>query len=489
VVVAAVVLVGMIGLALVGGLSAFSSPDDAQVVGTDERRERACDQVAVEATRVLQAYVDQFSASAAAANAAGGEAPAPPDLRTETARLRVAAQRAGCDPEQLRGSLERRLAGLVGDGPVAAAVAARLRASVLGLSAPLTGPRAAEPVEPGEDLAAAVAAAPSGATVVLAPGVHHLDRPLVLLSDVRLQGDGAGTTRLESTAEEAAVLAVAPVRLAGLTVAHSGEAPASVVVAVSARVELEGSVVTGGTTGPQGAGGHGVVLLGASGGAAGAAPSTVTDSEITGNDTAGLLVLGGPPVAVRNAGLADNGGCGICFLGDSSGTLTGGSATGNGVGVLVAGTASPELTDLRVEGNTEAGVLLEDRAAPSIVRLVAPAGPAVAVLARGRSAGALTDVRVSGRPDVALAVSGDSSLRVEGGSVSGGRVGLQVDGSAAPVVQDLTVETSGAAVLVGADAGGVLRDLTCSGRGAPVVLLPGASPDVSSAGCRVVRGD
>jgi hypothetical protein len=68
-------------------------------------------------------------------------------------------------------------------------------------------------------------------------------------------------------------------------------------------------------------------------------------------------------------------------------------------------------------------------------------------------------------------------------------VGLQVDGSAAPVVQDLTVETSGAAVLVGADAGGVLRDLTCSGRGAPVVLLPGASPDVSSAGCRVVRGD
>jgi len=110
-------------------------------------------------------------------------------------------------------------------------------------------------IEPGEDLARAVADAPPGAVLVLSPGRYPAR--LVVERDVTLRGDG-GEVVLDGE-ERGGVVAVyvddVTVTLEGLTVT-GGSAPQGGAVALAgmSRVELRGCVLRG-NVGRQGPGG------------------------------------------------------------------------------------------------------------------------------------------------------------------------------------------------------------------------------------------
>ena len=156
--------------------------------------------------------------------------------------------------------LEKGLADVTAQGPVAGAVLRQLRASMTGTAKP--EPTTLE-VAPGDDVLAAVATLPAGSTLVLGAGTHTLDDVLVLLSPITVRGSGVGTTTLESTAVDFGVLAIANgrVELKDLTLRHLGKSPANVVLAgPSVSLVATGVAVSGGVAQEDGTGGAGILM-------------------------------------------------------------------------------------------------------------------------------------------------------------------------------------------------------------------------------------
>lgn len=189
---------------------------------------------------------------------------------------------------------------------------------------------------PGDDLAAAIAAAPAGAVLVLGPGRHELPsglgirRPLVLVGSgdatlvaplIALEADGAVTLR--DLAIEGAV------RVAGHTVASLQDC----------RVAL-----------------------------AEAAGLTFAD-DATGEVRACLIErCTGPGVQVADRAapllegciLLDNGDAGLAWEGEAGGEAHGNLCEGNASGIRVAGRAAPRLVHNTLRGNAgDALVYLE----------------------------------------------------------------------------------------------------------------------------------
>lgn len=281
--------------------------------------------------------------------------------------------------------LARGLAAVPASGPVAAAVLARLSATLVARPTPTPGP-----LRPGADLGAALAAAPAGGTVELGAGTFDLPATLVALDAVTLKGAGRGRTILRSTASDAAVLdlAVGRVELRDLDLAIAATGGSSGVVAGSeASLVLTRVGVRGARAGT--AGGAGVLMSATgTGGSGRGATLEVTDSEFSGNAWAGIGVTGGHLVSIVGGTFRDNGACGVCFLDASGGSVSASTLAGNPVGVGVTGTARPTLVDVTIGGG-DVGVQLEGASVATLDRVTVSGATRAAIIVTGTAGGAI----------------------------------------------------------------------------------------------------
>ena len=362
----------------------------------------AVDAIVAATGRYAQGYDVGRSVSAAEATAA------PPGGTTTTAPQSAAASEAEfqqdlaaaeqvltesrCNPAEVDRDLTAGLAALDAPGPVGDAVIRQLTAS-------LTGRFPREPtntvVAVGDDLHQAVAVAPDRSTIELAPGVHRLDAPLVLLTGVQLHGAGRDATTLVSTAGEAAVLVLTDerVELRGLTVRREGDSAGSAVLGgPAASLVVADARVTGGRADASGAGGAGILMYGEVGDAARPGTSLeVTGTEVRDNAAAGIVLGGGHRASVVGAVFAGNGQCGICFLAAATGSVEDSTFESNGVGIAATDAAQPVLLRLAVTGG-EVGLQAGADAAPRARGLTVTGARRAAVIYTDRAAGSLEDL-------------------------------------------------------------------------------------------------
>lgn len=370
------------GCAQSGAPAPAPSPSPSPSIWTPEQCAGAAAAVGGALQRVVGSYEDTSTT--------GPVADAQTELEDSLAGIQAAVAEHGCDPTAMRGDVDEALGRVAAEGPVAQAVRARLVAMLTGRMSDATFDIA---VPAGADLAAALAAAPAGAVLSLAPGQYQLPTTLVLLDGVTLRGAGEELTVLGSSAPEASVLIATrqAITLSGLTLARDTSVPGSGIVAgAETALVLEDLRVTGARPGDAG-GGAGVLVTGP----ADAAELTATSLEVThatfaDNGWAGLAVGGGHRVSVESSRFTGNGQCGLCFLDKSSGSVSDSFFEGNQVGVAVTGAAHPDLLKNEVTGG-DVGLQVEGTAAPVADGTHISGQKRAAVIVGGTAGGAIAN--------------------------------------------------------------------------------------------------
>ncbi len=391
---------GVLALGLVGCAGTPASSPTTSSSPSSDRCERAVTAI-VDAT---QTYVDSFAASSSVGASASPSPEASsstptssisPDTRFQQAlgAAREALTAGGCDSGATRDALEAGLSSVSTQGPVAAAVLRQLTAGMTGDAAESA---TAEEVTPTDDLLAAVAGLPAGSTLVLGAGTYRLEEPLVLLASLTIRGAGAGTTTIESSAQDYGILAIADGRITlhGVTVRHTGTAPANAVLAgPTATVEVTESTLRGGVPRKDGTGGAGILMFDPATEHAGTATTLeATGSTFVDNGSAGVVLTGGNVASIESSTFRGNDQCGICFLDASTGSVRDGTFRDNGVGIAATGTSSPTVVGGATRGG-EVGVQAADEAAPVVKDLTIRSAKRAAMIWTGRATGAVDGVR------------------------------------------------------------------------------------------------
>ena len=415
--VGAVLALALLSAACSGGSSADPPPP------AEDDRAADCAAAVTSLLAITQGYLDSVAGTSASpagdqpapAQSAGGD-PNPAVQQEQFTQalqdIRGYAGRRGCDPQGFQSDLAQGLSGLRAGTPVARAVLLQLQAD----SAPAP-PRSA-PLQPGSDVAAAVAAAPAGATVSLAAGTFVLGDTLALLRGVTLRGAGRDATVLSSTARDGVLLVLTGdvVTLQDLALQHTGTEPGSVVAAgPAATLVLTGSRVSGGRSDADGQGGVGILMASGGSGQSGPARRTslqVTDSEVLDNAAAGVIVAGEHRAEIARSAVARNGQCGICYLGRSDGAVRESSLADNAAGLVAGGDAKPSISTTTVDRG-EVGIQVLDRAAPEV-----------------------TSSTFSGAKRAALLWTGMSTGRIDGNRCVDVEFGIVVGPDAAPLLQN-----------------------------------------------------
>jgi hypothetical protein len=391
---AAVALLAVVALltsGCTGGSGGTPTPDPS---AADASRRTACRAAVVELVDTTQRYVNGYAdVSLRTDGSQPTSTPSPDphavtddDLQAAVTRTVRTRDQQRCDPPSFSSQLDQGLSALTAQGPVAAAVMRQLRADFTGKVAT---DAATVPVAAGTDLATAVAEAASGSTLELAAGTFRLSETLVLLRGVTLRGAGVGTTTLVSTAADASVLVLTADRVdvEDLTVRHGGRSDASVLVGGStASLQVRRTRLTGARLG-DGGGGAGLLMTAAEK----APPATgttleVTDVVVDGNEGAGITLTGTHRASIVGAEVRDNGQCGVCFLGATSGAVRQSTFTGNAAAVAATGRATPQVRDNRIEGG-QVGVQATGHAAPVLTANTIVGAARAAVIYQGHAAG------------------------------------------------------------------------------------------------------
>lgn len=434
-----------------------------------------CPGLAVALVDALQQYVDSFAGVAAEGVPQVAEATGA-DLQAVTTDLRDRAEELGCDAATMGPLVRDELDRLEAGSPVQEAVVQTLRSDPLGTLDPSDPDPVTMTVSTAEQLVNVLTTVGSGSTIQLDPGTYELDRSLVPLRPVTIEGAGPEDTVLRSTSPGAAVVLATDgeVHLGGLTVEHVGEQPASVIVVHSGGYRLEDLAVRGGTADDDGAGGFGVLLRPAATLLTGPAPAdgrTVRDVRLEDNEAGGILIAGPQEPSLSEITVSGSGGCGICWIGRAAGTLTTATITGQqtgvrveesahptvvgvtiedtGVGVALVGSGTPRVRDITVSGTGEAGIVVGEQARPEL---------------RGG------DLAVDG--EVGLMWLGEAAGSADDLTIRTSRIGVQVDEDATPTLRDLAIEQVGdLAVVATGSSGGTLDGCRCDGTDTGVIAL------------------
>ena len=345
------------------------------------------------------------------------------------------------------------------------------------------------------DLAAAIAAAPAGATLQLEAGTYGLSGPLVLARRLTLAGAGVGLTRLVATDTAFRVQPGGQLVLEDLALAHRGPAAALEVVDGSLLLERCQLHATGRGVAT------GVV-------ASGHAHVTAREVDVAGWRTAMTLHDDAELAAtfVRFVG-AHARGHALCFDGRARGQVATCGFDGLGAGVRIAGEAGPSLVDTlhrgmavalafhdtasgllehaQLEGCTLAGVSAQDGATPVLIgsrveggrhgllfegRARGEAGSCTLVgagiVVHGEATPALTGNRLCRAPRHAIAWLDRAGGRADQNMVErcGGN-GLHVASSGAPQLIGNTVRGAGGDGLAFRGVGGLAQDNVLEGNG------------------------
>ena len=82
-----------------------------------------------------------------------------------------------------------------------------------------------------------------------------------------------------------------------------------------------------------------------------AGPLTIEDTTVTGNAAAGVLSTGRASPQITASTIRDNGGCGLCYVAHSRGSVTDTTVQGNEIGVQAGDNTAPRLRDSTFSGN------------------------------------------------------------------------------------------------------------------------------------------
>jgi hypothetical protein len=387
----------VLGIALAAGPgnSLFGSTPASSTRSID----KACTALATNAVDTTQRFVAGFDVDVPAVPSPGAPSPAPTtvaiappmtqaDFTKSLSTTRSRLDSLGCDLTKFRAKLGAGLRHVQGKGVLAEALVRQLRVSLAGKlpDGPVT-----RHVTSHADLDQVLAEVPDGSTVVLAAGVYSRSQPLVVLRNVTVAGAGRDTTTLASAATGVAVLVMGGVHATfrDLAISIAGSVPASGIVAgAGSTLSVTGARVTGAHSDGHGRGGSAVLVAGDAAPARGRPRTSVSlvDSELSGNDAAGLAVAGVPSTSVIRSTFAHNGECGVCFIGGSGGTVQGSTFDSNAVGIAVTATAHPVITG-NVFRRGRFAVQVSDQSKPRVVRNTIREASGAALLYLGTAGG------------------------------------------------------------------------------------------------------
>jgi parallel beta-helix repeat protein len=211
-------------------------------------------------------------------------------------------------------------------------------------------------------LAEAVKQARPGDVIEIAAGVYTLDEPLIIDKSLRIRGAGREQTRILSWAEGFALKFTGDAQwtLHGVTVEHTGNRPANVVVVDSGMIRIERCSMRGGVWDQaQKRGGDGILLTGT-------ARGIVKECVCSGNGLHGIEVLGqAQPVLEQNT-CDNNKQAGIAYFDNAAGSAKNNTCRGNGYhGIQVNGQAQPVLEQNTCDNNKQDGIAYFHNAAGS----------------------------------------------------------------------------------------------------------------------------
>jgi len=504
------------GTAATAATTSTTSPQSAPVPAALDPA--ACARLAANAVVPAQSFLDDL------ADVTADELEAmetPPDFAVVQADIQRRADEAiglGCDPATFQQTVDAAVATLSGEGEVAEEIAAVLRGEV---TPEVPGARDTEPSEvtvtPDDDVAAVLAAIGPGSTITFDAGTYELAETLLVGTDVRLIGAGADQTIIESSAEGVALAFVGPggIVVEGMAIEHTGDSAATVMLAIEGPVTVRDAELRGAVsgTGEEG-GGHGLALAFED---VEGLP-TRTDEERAGdiviervvfadNEAAGLLASGAAAPVVTDATFRGNGACAVCALGDGAVRVEGSTLDDNAVGfqitgaspieivgntitdsetvsIAVEGTATPDIRDNVIAGDTASAFQITGQARSTLVANTVRGGP-VGLLIAETAVATVRDNTFEGQ-EVALQSGDESTLTATGNTIETATLAAFSIGesSTVTVTANAISDAGGAAIEITGAATATLRDNEITGAGDVGISVTGDA-DVTSSGNRI----
>ena len=468
--------------------------------------EAQCAAKATAAAQPLQDFVDQYQGLTADEwNALDP----PPDIQAVQDDVIAIAQEAadhGCDPTKLQEGLDVAVANLEATSEVGNAIVAALR----GLGPPLgppqvvtvpetTQPRDVAPstvtIELGgdvdEQLRAALDTVADGSTIQFGEGVYDVSEPVVVNIGVSFVGAGRNLTTLRSTAEGVSVAFVGPggFAMTDMTLEHIGGTEASVLLAIEGPVHVARAIVRGGVVGEsaESGGGHGIVFafdpiegFPERSDSERAGPLTIEDTTVTGNAAAGILSTGRASPQITASTISDNGGCGLCYVANSRGSVTDTTVQGNEIGVQAGDNTAPRLRDSTFSGNTTVGITFDGASTGSLTQSTVEENGSVGIQIAGTSPASVTGNTIA-KQGVGVLATDSSTPTISTNTLADHEVGVQVGGEAEVQISDNQIARAATAgVSITDTAGGTISGNTIGDATDIAVQLSGsASPTIS----------
>jgi parallel beta-helix repeat protein len=451
--------------------------------------EQDCRAAAREAVGPAQAFIDEHEALTVEQ---WNALQPPPDIAAVQREVQQRAQEVigrGCVPAVVEDAVLDAIAALSGDGAVGAAIAGALKGET---SAATQRESTASnvTVAPGDDVAAILARVGGGSTVTFAAGSYELTTTVVVDVSLEIVGAGRAATTISSSAPSVALAFVGPGELLvrDLALRHTGDEPASVVLAIVGGVTLRDVEVGGGSGIEQGGAGHGVVfafedlpVFPARTPEQRAGPLVVERTTITGNESAGILVSGDAAPIISGSTISGNGTCGVCYTDAAAGSLETSTVEDNGrIGVQVSGASHPGVTGSTVRRNP-VGVFLTDTVIAHVSPTVFDAN-AVAIQLGGSAQLTATANAVPSADQVAVSLGETATATIRENRIAGGgSVGIDVGASAAATIVGNTIEGAGdVGVSFGSSSSGTVDQNTITGRRVGIQVAGTAHPDLTT---------
>jgi parallel beta-helix repeat protein len=418
-------------VAACAGTPSAPEPPAQTTSATADVREEECDGAAVEVVDAVERLVGTYAAPALDAATEGSEpqSSAGVDPGDAADELGAAVERAQRTVDRLGcdpSAFNANVsAGLATITPSGPVATAVWRR----VTASVLGEAEREPGERSvtgeEELLDAIARSAPGSTIVLPAGTTDLGGPIVLLDGLTLRGQGRDATTLVSSTAEAAVI-----------------------VATDGLVALEDLTLRLESDDP------------ASGLVAGPSASVALDRvRITGATRAEEDGAGGAGVFMSAEGDA-----------------------GSGRGTTL------EVTDSAFEDNAWAGIAVAGGHRVSIEGATLTDNGEVGILFLDSASGSVANSSFTGNR-IGLAATGSARPIWLSSVVSGGSIGMQVDGSVEIRMQGMRVTgASSAAMLVGGEVTGAITDLTCEDTSYGIVVGDRAAPTLTDNDCPLARG-
>ena len=345
---------------------------------------------------------------------------------------------------------------------------------------------------PDDDLDAILGLLDNGSSITLTAGTYAFDTSLLIQRDLTIVGDDVASTIIQSTAADAAiaVFGEGKLTLRDLTVQHVGESSSSVILAFGAPIDIEDVMVSGGRGDEDTGGGNGILLSDGvvnEDGTTGDRPaevapvgaSRIVNSGVTGNAIGGITVAGGLTPTIIGNNIAENGACGLCFVGEAGGLTQSNSVVRNEFGIQLSEESNPRVTENVVAENTAVGIVLLGTTTAQIDNNEVRQNGEVGIAIQGEAAPRLDNNEISDQT-VGISMIDSATPTITASTITATEVGIQVAGSAMPTaLANVLVDTGSVGIVHREQSGGSFIDTVMTGEQTVGVLVEGeAKPEI-----------